>query len=236
MRTNEGPVRTLTIGGERHEYSAANQVIVITAEWLVRQGKLTAESCPVAVTPHHPRQRYVVNTTPVHSSGKPFVIARQLSNDLWVEANSSKQEILQYPHRLLKRFECPCDTLVLPEEDTVPDALNQKPPTVRTFHLDGEAHEYTNEIEVLKVTAEWLVHRGELTAEKCPVSVSRFQKGHRYLVHTRPVHSEGQPFGTEHRLSNELILEANQDSGAVIKFTRLLLEQFGHSGTLLVVE
>ncbi len=111
-RTPEA-TRYIVIQGERRDCTVAKDIFVQTAEWLVEQGKLTADKCPVILRlegrtqlailkkPHMPH-RFHVNSEPKHSDGRSFIAPKQLSNGLWVETDLDRSGLEEHARRLLK--------------------------------------------------------------------------------------------------------------------------------------
>jgi hypothetical protein len=97
-----GPTR-MSIGTYAAEVKYSNEVLVNTAEWLIRQGKLSAGECPIPLG----RKRNLVSREPRHPSGHDFRAAKRLSTGLWVEANLSKRDCIKHARRLLNMFGYP---------------------------------------------------------------------------------------------------------------------------------
>ncbi len=99
----------------------------------------------------------------------------------------------------------------------------------RFIELSGMSIPINRSNEVLIQTAEWLIARGKLGPQVCPVPLS----GKRYLVHTRNQHSDGKPFTSEKKLSNGLFLEVNFSTRNLIQNARHLLNHLGYPPTTL---
>ena len=84
--------------------------------------------------------------------------------------------------------------------------------------------------EVLIQTAEWLIGRGKLRRDNCPIPLGR---GERYLVHTRNLHPNGNRFQRSKNLSNRLFLEVSFSTRDLIKHARRLLERYGYPPSTL---
>lgn len=91
---------SMRIGRDRFEVRYSYEILTNTAEWLVRNGKLSSSNCPVPIG----HTRNLVNTKPTHRSGRDFKGPKQLSNGLWVEANHSTMACISFARRLLERF------------------------------------------------------------------------------------------------------------------------------------
>ena len=65
-----------------------------TAAWFIREGLLTKDKCPVVVGGMH--ERCLINSEPVHPSGRGFRRVNVLSNGLYLEANLYSRDIAKY--------------------------------------------------------------------------------------------------------------------------------------------
>ena len=75
------------------------EIPFFVAEWLIEQGKLTPEKCPIKTR----GKRYLVNVIPAHSHRK-FIQPKQLSNGLWIEGNLNYENAIRVALELLKYF------------------------------------------------------------------------------------------------------------------------------------
>jgi len=102
----------------------------------------------------------------------------------------------------------------------------------RRITINGQTMEIRHSYEILVKTAEWLIQRGKLRRNDCPV-----ETGHkRYLVSTQPVHRDGGRFRAARKLSNGLFIETHYSTESAIEIAKRLLERFGFSRDLLTVE
>jgi hypothetical protein len=99
----------IRIGSYRDEIKYSYEILTKTAEWLIKQGKLTASDCPIASGP----KRNLVSTEPLHKDGGDFFAPRKLSNGLWIETHLSTAGCISYARWLLKRFGYSADMLVV---------------------------------------------------------------------------------------------------------------------------
>lgn len=93
------PSRIRFPDGSERELGTWKSLLVEVAEWLVRQGKLSAAVCPI---PCESRRRYLVSREPRHPTGRTFQSGRRLANGLWLEAQTSAPDGLRYAKRLLQ--------------------------------------------------------------------------------------------------------------------------------------
>lgn len=93
------PLR-MEIRGTRFDLNHSYDIIINTAEWLIKEGKLTKADCPVRVGP----TRNLVNTEPKDQQGKRFASPSKLSNGLFVEKNYSTEGCITSAKSLLERF------------------------------------------------------------------------------------------------------------------------------------
>jgi hypothetical protein len=50
-------------------------------------------------------KQYLVNTEPIHSTGRSFVSKKRLSNGLWLNLNLSAREVVRSAQSLLNHFQ-----------------------------------------------------------------------------------------------------------------------------------
>ena len=90
----EAPPKRVRIKNESFDVGKVYAILTCTAEWLIKQGHITRDECPVMVT--HGPKRYLINTVPNHIDGARFQHIRKLSNGLYMEVayNRSRAEIV----------------------------------------------------------------------------------------------------------------------------------------------
>lgn len=91
-------LRTMRIGGDTFTIRRAKDILVNTAEWLIKQGRLRKEDCPV-VSGH---RRYIVHIEPKHPHGRGFFVPKKLSNGLFIETHFSASRCIANAKKLLK--------------------------------------------------------------------------------------------------------------------------------------
>jgi len=106
---SEGPdttpeMRAVIIAGERQDCRYARDIVIHVANWLVAQGRLSADDCPVVVTRHTGRgaDRCLVNTSAHHLDGSDFRSGEELTNGLFIETHASRLDLERYARRLLE--------------------------------------------------------------------------------------------------------------------------------------
>jgi len=126
--------------------------------------------------------------------------------------------------------------LISPTEEAVVEPLLE--PTQwrgnqpRKMKIDTDIYEIRNSYEILVNTAEWLIKKGKLKRENCPIA-----SGHkRYLVNTQPKHRYGDDFRAPKRLSNGLFIETHYSTANCITNARKLLEKCGYPRDMLEVQ
>lgn len=97
-----------------------------------------------------------------------------------------------------------------------------KPPSSIRFG-DGEEREVRYWASILLETSEWLIRRGVLNAEVCPVMISR-SGGRSHLIHVDSVHADGRRFTNRQQLSNGLWLNPFGSVAWVMARTRDLMK------------
>ena len=99
MQATEKPKR-MQIGSENYKLSQKNEILINTANWLIDKGHLTPSDCPLKVSPQ--AKNYLINSTPIHSTGKKFSRKKKLKNSLYIESHSKRAE--RYAKRLLEKY------------------------------------------------------------------------------------------------------------------------------------
>ena len=105
-----GPPRRMKLSGERFDLRYAYEILVNTANWLIKQDRLRASDCPVAIGRG---SRNLVSVDKKHRYGKDFFLPRKLSNGLWIETHSSSAATINYAKRMLEKFGYSADTLTI---------------------------------------------------------------------------------------------------------------------------
>ena len=95
-----GKPRRMKIGSDVFEIRKSYEILVNTAEWLIKKGKLKGSDCPIPIG----WKRYLINTEPKHRYGDRFTAPKQLSNGLYIETHYSTAECINNARRLLKKF------------------------------------------------------------------------------------------------------------------------------------
>ena len=100
-------VSRFIIGGELHKIKHSNEILIDTAEWLIKRGKLTISNCKITSG----SKRYITNDAPYHQNGGKFVQPHQLSNGVFIELHNSGARSEALAKLLLDRFGYPEDTI-----------------------------------------------------------------------------------------------------------------------------
>ena len=103
----------------------------------------------------------------------------------------------------------------------------------RKMKLGGEVFELRNSFEILINTANWLIKKGKLKPSDCPVGIGR---GKRNLINKEPKHKYGDDFRAPKQLQEGLWIETHYSTAGCINYTKRLLEKFGVSPDILVIE
>lgn len=87
-------------------------LLVEVAEWLIRRGSLTEDSCPV---PGAVRGYSMINAVPKHENGEDLFHPERLSNGLYLNKQGNRDTLLSNAKSLLKHFgEDPASILLKP--------------------------------------------------------------------------------------------------------------------------
>lgn len=108
---NANPM-SIIIKGEKIGITRVNQILIETANWLIRNGKLQKSNCPISVSRG---TRNLINSEPVHKDNTEFIGPNPLSNGLFVETNSDRQNTLEYAKRLFEHFGYPRNDIQIEE-------------------------------------------------------------------------------------------------------------------------
>lgn len=100
--------RKMKINGESFEIHNSYDIIVNTAEWLIRNGKLNSSHIPLRIGR---AKAYLINREPKHSDEKDFRARKQLSNGLWINTHNSEPGHINSAKLLLEKFGEKADAL-----------------------------------------------------------------------------------------------------------------------------
>lgn len=92
--------RKMRIEHDVFEIRCSYEILINTANWLIKKGKLTLTVCPVGMG----HKRNLVNREPKHKNGDSFRAPKKLSNGLWIETHYSTAHCINNARRLLDRF------------------------------------------------------------------------------------------------------------------------------------
>ncbi len=90
----------MVLYGDEYPIRKAYDILVNTANWLVKQGRLTKGEVPIKAGP----KRFLVNTQKVHVYGNSFMTPKELSNGLWMEVHYSRADCIRHAQNLLTRY------------------------------------------------------------------------------------------------------------------------------------
>lgn len=122
-------------------------------------------------------------------------------------------------------------TGVEPEPIQTPEPGEGKVTHPQKMKIGADTYDIRNSYDVLINTAEWLINKGKLGRNDCPVPI-----GHRRnLVNTQPKHRYGDNFRAPKKLSNGLFIETHYSTAGCINCARQLLERFGYRRDMLQV-
>jgi len=102
--------RKMKLKGEVFELRNSFEILVNTANWLIKNGKLKPSDCPVGIGRG---KRNLINKEPKHKYGGDFRAPKKLSNGLWIEAHGSTASLINYAKRLLEKFGVSSDILTI---------------------------------------------------------------------------------------------------------------------------
>ncbi|HHS49483.1 MAG TPA: hypothetical protein ENM99_06605 [Desulfurella acetivorans] len=93
--------RKMKLKGEVFEVRYSYEILVNTANWLIKNDKLKPSDCPLGIGRG---KRYLINKEPKHKYGNDFRAPKRLSNGLWIETHGNTASLINYTKRLLEKF------------------------------------------------------------------------------------------------------------------------------------
>ncbi|MBU2436521.1 MAG: hypothetical protein KKE55_02345 [Candidatus Omnitrophica bacterium] len=105
-----GSPRKMKLKGEVFELRNSFEILVNTANWLIKNNKLKLSDCPVGVGRG---KRNLINKEPKHKYGDDFRAPKKLSNELWIETHNSTAGCINDTKRLLEKFGVSSDILTI---------------------------------------------------------------------------------------------------------------------------
>lgn len=105
-----GSPRKMKLKGEVFELRNSFEILVNTANWLIKNGKLKPSDCPVGIGRG---KRNLINREPKHKYGDDFRAPKKLSNGLFIEVHGSTASLINYAKRLLEKFGVSSDILTI---------------------------------------------------------------------------------------------------------------------------
>ena len=102
-RLGELPPRRLRLpDGELRTLEHWNSLLLETARYLVKVGKLHPAKCPVQLP--RARKRYLIHSQPRHPSGERFFHPIEISDGLWLEAHANAPDIHRQTVGLIRQL------------------------------------------------------------------------------------------------------------------------------------
>ncbi len=97
----------MILGNERFNIQYYNEILVNTAEWLIKRGHIKAEDYPISFR----KIRNLISFDKVHKNAKEFFHPKQLSNYSYIELHYSTSQIIKLSYRLLEHYGYSSDIL-----------------------------------------------------------------------------------------------------------------------------
>ena len=220
--------RAIILAGERIPVKYSNEILIQTAEWLIRRGELLRNSPPI---PHKSGKTYAVynhEVRPTRRSARLY----ELSNGLVLDVNWMTENLITRAQTLLSHFGHSPETLQIEGFDAAASTTPRKgtdsaPATERAVILDGEQFSAKYANEILFHTVEWLIRKNHIHRSACPILPGPLSK-RRYLIHSEPKHPNGKDFLMPKRLSNDLYVEVHYSGKQGTELARSLLSRYGY--------
>jgi len=84
------------------------EILVNTANWLIKKGKLKSSDCPVCVGRGN---TVLINNVEKHRDGSHFRASKKLCNGLYIEKHGSKSALMDWSRKLLEKYGYPSKIL-----------------------------------------------------------------------------------------------------------------------------
>ncbi|MHA2024129.1 MAG: endonuclease NucS domain-containing protein [Candidatus Thorarchaeota archaeon] len=111
---DDSPVM-IEIDGTRCEGGFVYRILTCTAEWLISEGKLTEEVCPITVGKG---KKCLINSTPFYENGVRIRRPRRLPNGLFIDTSFNIARAIRMAKGLLEYFDYSPDILKLEYEES----------------------------------------------------------------------------------------------------------------------
>ena len=158
-RTHSGTQRTIVIENEKIFCNSAVSVLIETANWLIKKGRISNSICPVKL--QNSGSSYLINTRPIHEDGRKFQYGgAKLLNNLYIDKNWSQDICIKKAKELLFYFGIPATNFniderlnrneLVEEQSTTAlfsnDNLNQNEKTTRKFYTFSDINENSQKL------------------------------------------------------------------------------------------
>ena len=94
----QSPIKLRFPNGEEKQIRRWRHILIEVVEWLIRDGALTADKCPITVG----GKNYLINLEPRHRDGKDFFTHHKLSNGLFLNHHYSAKDIVKACNRIME--------------------------------------------------------------------------------------------------------------------------------------
>ena len=155
------------------------------------------------------RTKSIVSTT-ASTRGRPHG---------YIERNRSTSDESRHP----PESERPHDRELVKLSELSPITSDKPPPPKSLLWPDGTERKIVKWVDLFVEVAEWIISRGMITAEACPIQLTH---GRSYHIHHSRVQFDGTPFRSGSRLSNGLYLFTHDSSAGLVRHSNSLLRKF----------
>lgn len=90
----------IIMNGEQFPIKYSYEILVTTAEWLIKKGHINRQECPLFFS----KRRNLIHYEPIHQNHKKFFAPRKLSNGLYIETHASKNQLINLSKKLLGQY------------------------------------------------------------------------------------------------------------------------------------
>jgi len=110
IKPGAGSPQKMKLKSESFELRNSFEILVNTAYWLIKNGKLKTSDCPVIIGRG---KRCLINRQEKHPDHREFRAPKKLSNGLFIETHVGTKGAIDYAKRLLEKFGVSPDILTI---------------------------------------------------------------------------------------------------------------------------
>ena len=128
--------------------------------------------------------------------------------------------------------EIPRGSVLIKLSDFSPITSGKQKPPVSFLWPNGTERRIVSWKDIFVEVAEWLISRGKITVEACPIYITR---GRNYHINHTEVQFDGKQFVSSRRLSNGLYLNTQYGAADLVRYSNTLLTKFDQDPSRFLV-